>query len=331
MTRRIPWRQVVLSVGVAGVTLWRVPFANLRAAFCNLELGSVSLAVLCILALLALRAYKWHCLMAEVGNLRLRQSLRTFMGGLGLALLTPGRIGELGRCAFVRKHERIQVAILTLVDRALDLWALLTLIGASLFFLSSHPAAIFGFAVWLALLPVMLGLPGLLVLLSQVAQRSRRFHRDLAEVASALPPLKMPKYVVMALGAMGVELSSFYFLLRAFSHTGFTTAAVTYPYIVLAGDLPFSISGVGFREAAAALLLTPYAVPSSAAVGAASLWFVVGMLFPAVVGIAWLFIEKLRPHIRRTDLLELRLEPTWRPPNPAESDSPFPASHVVPR
>jgi hypothetical protein len=67
-------------------------------------------------------------LLAAVGNFRLQQSLRTLLGGCVLGLLTPGRVGELGRCIFVRQHERPQVAFLTLLDRALDLWALLTLV-----------------------------------------------------------------------------------------------------------------------------------------------------------------------------------------------------------
>lgn len=295
MSRSIPWRQVVLSVGVAAITLWRIPFADLRGAFRNFELGSLFLAVFCICALLVLRAYKWHCLLAAVGNFRLQQSLRTLLGGFALGLITPGRIGELGRCIFVRKQERTQVALLTLLDRCLDLWALLTLVGASLFFLVPQPAAIFGVAVWVALLPVLLGFPGLLAHLSKVAQRSRRFHGHLAEVASGLPPAQMPRYAIMGLGAMWLELSSFFFLLRAFSPTGFTTAVATYPYIVLAGDLPLSFSGVGVREGVAALLLSPYAVPSGAAVDAALLWFVFGILFPAVLGIAWLVVEKLKP------------------------------------
>jgi len=64
---------MVLSVGVVGVTLWRVHLSDLRAAFRHLDLGSLFLAVFCILALIVLRAYKWHCLVAAVGNFRLQQ------------------------------------------------------------------------------------------------------------------------------------------------------------------------------------------------------------------------------------------------------------------
>jgi uncharacterized membrane protein YbhN (UPF0104 family) len=287
----------------------------LRAAFRNLELRSLLLAAFCILVLFVLRAYKWHCLMTAAGKPRLRQSLRTLLGGFALGLITPGRLGELGRCLFVRKSERTEVALLTILDRALDVWALLTLIGVSLFLLVRHPAAIFGVAVWLALLPVLLGFPGLLAHLSKVMRRSSHFHGHLAEVAAAVPPAQMPRYAIMALGAMWAELASFFFLLRAFFPTGFTTAVATYPYIVLAGDLPLSFSGVGVREGAAALLLSPYAVPSGAAVDAAMLWFVLAILLPAVLGIAWLVIERLTHRIRRSDARAPHLDDARRPPD----------------
>ena len=40
------------------------------------------------------------------GKRHLRQSLRSLFGGFALGLITPGRLGELGRCVFVREDER---------------------------------------------------------------------------------------------------------------------------------------------------------------------------------------------------------------------------------
>ena len=304
---------MVLSVGMVSVTIWRVSVADLRAAFRNLDRESLYLAFFCILALMVLRAYKWHFLMSAVGNFRTQQSMRTLLGGCVLGLITPGRVGELGRCIFVRKHDRAKVGILTLLDRTLDFWALVTLVGASLFLLVPEPAAIFGLALWLALVPVVLGAPGLFAHLSQMVQRLRHFHGPLAEVASNLPPMQMPRYALMALAAMWLELSSFFFLLRAFSPTGFATAVATYPYIALASELPLSFGGVGVREGVSALLLSSYAVSPGAAVGAALLWFVLGIFFPAVLGVAWLVGEKLWAFVRSSNNRPADPESSWQP------------------
>jgi uncharacterized membrane protein YbhN (UPF0104 family) len=266
-----------------------------------MEVGSLFMALFCLAVLLFLRGYKWHRLMAAAGNGRLRQSLRSLLGGFALGLITPGRLGELGRCVFVREEERAQVALLTVFDRLLDFWALLTSMSASLFFVAPRPAAVFGLAVWLALLPVVMGFPAMVSHLSKLAGKSRYFREHFMEAAEGMPRVSTPRFALLALGAMCAEITSFFFLLRAFFPTGFTTALATYPYIVLAGDLPVSFSGVGVREGAAALLLSPYAVPSGAAVDASLLWFVFAILLPAVLGAVWLVAERVRARMRKLD------------------------------
>lgn len=296
--RSIPWKQFFISLGVVGVIISRVRFAGLREAFRNLEMGSLFLALFCLLVLLFLRAYKWHRLLAAAGNGHLRLSLRSLFGGFALGLITPGRLGELGRCAFVRREERALVAVLTVFDRLLDFWALLTAVSASLFLLAPRPAAIFGVAVWLALLPVVMSFPALISHLSKLARNSRRFRGHFVG-AVGMPLVETPRFALLAVGAMSAELASFFFLLRAFFPAEFSTALATYPYIVLAGDLPVSFSGVGVREGAAALLLSLYSVPTTAAVDASLLWLVFGMLLPAAVGVCWLVVERLKSRVRR--------------------------------
>ncbi len=310
--RSMPWKQLLISLGVAGVTVRRVPFAGLREAYRNLEMGSLFLAFFCLLVLHFLRANKWHCLMAATGKTHLRQSLRSLFGGFALGLMTPGRLGELGRCAFVRTEERAQVAVLTVFDRLLDFWALLTATSGSLFFLAPRPAAIFGVAVWLASLPVVMGFSALISHLSTLAKKSRRFRGHFGE-AVGMPLVEMPRFALFAAGAMWAEMASFYFLLRAFFPTEFSTTLATYPYIVLAGDLPLSFSGVGVREGAAALLLAPYAVPTTAAVDASLMWFVFGVLLPAILGVCWLVADRLKSRAQRWHSGTAGTPTTWAP------------------
>jgi len=317
-------------MGVVVVIVWRVPFAGLRMAFHKVEMGSLLLALCCFQVLLFLRAYKWHRLMVAAGKRHLRQSLRSLFGGFALGLITPGRLGELGRCVFVREEERAEVALLTLLDRLLDFWALLTLVGVSLFLLASRPAAVFGVAVWLALLPVVVGFPALVAHLAKLARNSRRFRGHYLGAAVVMPLVTTPRFALLAVSAMGVELASFFFLLRAFSPTEFATALATYPYIVLAGDLPVSFSGVGVREGAAAMLLSPYAVPSGAAVDASLVWFVFAMLVPAVLGASWLVVERARSRMRRSDAPAPKVEPAWIPTPVPESANPLSPENTAP-
>jgi uncharacterized membrane protein YbhN (UPF0104 family) len=217
-----------------------------------------------------------------------------------------------------------------LFDRMLDFWALLTAMSAGLFLLATRPAAIFGVAVWLALLPVVMGFPALVSYLFQRARSSRHFRWHFIEAAEAMPLVATPRFAALAVAAMGAELAAFFFLLRAFFPTGFATALATYPYIVLAGDLPVSFSGFGVREGAAALLLASYSVPYRAAVSASLLWFVFAVLAPAALGALWLLAERTRSRIRRSDRVAPRVAPVWtarpspEPANRLSGESPCP-------
>ncbi len=284
------WTNIALSAAVVGVIIWQVPVVGLRVAFRSMEVGSLSLAIFYFLILLFVRAYKWHRLVEAVGKVHVRQSLRALFGGFALGLVTPGRVGELGRCVFVREEDRAQVALLTLV-------------GVSLFYLAPHPAAVFGLAVWLAFLPVVAGFPRLLAHVSGLMRRFPYFRGHLPEAGARLPQIQSLRFAALAVCATGAELASFFFLLRAFFPAGFSTAVSTYPYIVLAGDMPVSFSGMGVREGAAALLLSPYAVPAGAAIDTTLLWFVFAILLPAALGTAWLITEWAKSRIRRTDVL----------------------------
>ena len=331
--RAIPWKQLLLSLGIIAVIIWRVPFGGLRAAFRSLEMGSLFLALFSLLVSLALRTYRWHGLMSAAGKRCLRQSLRSLFGGFALGLMTPGRLGELGRFVFVREHERAQVALLTVFDRLLDFWALLTAMGASLFFVAPRPVAVFGVAVWLALLPVVMGFPALVLHLSKLAQKSRHFREHFVEATAGMPLLRTPWFATLSVGTVVLELASFFFLLRAFFPIQCSAAIATYPYIMLAGDLPVSFGGVGVREGAAALLLSPYSVPSGAAVGASLVWFLFAMLVPAGLGAIWLIVERATapPRRRSIEVAVPNAEPLWAPALLSPSPSSLAAESAAPR
>jgi glycosyltransferase 2 family protein len=297
--RTFPWKQLLTSGGVLSVLVWRVPRASLRTAFQHMQPESLCLAAVSFGILLLIRTYKWHGLMVVTSKRRLRVSLRSLFGGFALGLITPGRLGELGRCVFVRKNERAEVAVLNLLDRLLDFWSLLTLVSISLFLLTSRLTAIFGFVVWLASIPVVLEFPKLVAHLARWAHKSTHFNEHFFKPVEQMPLVSVPRFAALSLCAMGVELTSFYFLLKAFSPTEFSTALATYPYIVLAGDLPISFGGIGVRESVAASLLSPYAVTSGAAVGATLVWFVFAVLIPAALGAAWLVAERVRGAMRK--------------------------------
>lgn len=154
--------RIAVSAAAVGIILRRIPLPALWAAFEGMDAAWLWAALVAVLVMLAARWVRWHGLLYQSRVLVARcDSARSLLGGFALSVVMPGRVGELGRFLFLPKSKRASALLMNIVDRSLDIWALATFLMASLFVILPRPAAIFAAAVWLALLPLAIGLPSL--------------------------------------------------------------------------------------------------------------------------------------------------------------------------
>jgi uncharacterized membrane protein YbhN (UPF0104 family) len=285
------WIRYGGTVAAASVLLWRLPTGALQSALRELDGPQLLPAFFCALAMMAVRVYKWHRLVGESES-GVGASLRPLFGGFALSLIIPGRLGEFGRCWFAAKPARARVALLNILDRALDEWALLTLTVASLFVVVARPAAIFGVGVWLAGLPVVLGLPTLISKLCVLPCWPEHVRAQIAAATPGLTRVRTAPFALLSLASTFLELLLLFSLLRAFHRVGFSVALAVYPWITMAGAVPVSLSGLGVREGAAALLLPRYGIPPAVAVEVGLLMFAFNSLLPGALGGLWLLVDR---------------------------------------
>ncbi len=318
--RKSTWIRVGVTLGAAGVLVWRLPPARLLGEFRHLDLMQMLPATACVLAMLAVRAYKWHAFLSEGGTeTRPEESLRSLLGGFALALAVPGRLGEFGRCVFTPRGERLRVLLLNALDRLLDMWALLTCAVASLFVLVRFPAAIFGVGVWLATLPLLVGLPALLATFVNMPPWPERLRAGLAAATSRLLDIRVRRFALLSLASTFLDLMTFYFLLKAFHTVDFAAALATFPLIVMASGLPVSLSGLGVREGTAALLLARYWLSPAAAADVGLLLFTFSALLPAVAGGLWLLASGASPRTEGPSEFETICTGIWNALRPTAS------------
>ncbi len=283
------WIRVGITLGAAGVLIWRLPPVRLFAEFRHLDVMQLLPAASCVLAMLAVRAYKWHALLSQgEPGARVEDSVRSLLGGFALALAVPGRLGEFGRCLFTPPGQRLRALLLNALDRLLDMWALVTVGVASLFVTVRFPAAVFGVGVWLAVMPLLVGLPALLATFINLPPWPEGLRARLAAAASQLIAIRVRRFALLSVASTALDLMLFYFLLRAFHPVRFDAALATFVWVVMAGGLPVSINGFGVREGVAALLLARYGLSPAAAADVGLLLFVFSGLLPAVGGGIWL-------------------------------------------
>ncbi len=296
----------LLGLAILAYLLWRVDWPRLlellRLADWRLFLASLSLSP----ALLWLKSLRWRSLLKQQGiAVGPGRAFAYYLAGIYLAVVTPGRLGELARAGYLKYNHGVGMGTALsgiLCDRALDLY-LLALAGSgglALGWLGAGPAA------W-----ALLALAGLLLLPSAVWLLGclRPWRRDLArllsrprvpaflragadELVAGLKPLLTPRLVwpwLITLAAYALFFLQVYLLVRALDiGLGYLQVIPLFALASLASFLPITVSGLGTREATLYLLLHPLGITLDQVLGLSLAVLAVVYLGTGLMGgLAW--------------------------------------------
>lgn len=213
-------------------------------------------------------------------------------------LALPSKFGDLSKAVFLgsgRDRGLRHALALVLFEKGWDLLGLLAC--GFMAVLLSGPEHLPASAAWVlgGLLALGTGLMGFRRLPGIVLRPvGRLFGRDLSPFDAAWEELLARSYrsrkaiAALVLGSIVIwlmHLLQIWTMARALHiPLPFLEGAAVLTVAVLAGLLPFTLAGIGTRDAALVLLLSPYAdSPTAAALG---LLFVIRLVLPAMIGVA---------------------------------------------
>jgi uncharacterized membrane protein YbhN (UPF0104 family) len=281
---------VLSRVDVRSVTL----HADGRAA--------AGLAVTVALVALAqcLSAFRWRLVLGDAGA-PFGYLLRLYLVGLFFSLFLPSSVGGDGvrAVAVSRSSRRPAWAVSSVVfERFLGVIALFALlaIGAA-----ASPEAVRGLSGRVALPhppPLVLVVGGVAMLVLgmigwRLAARSERVRAGTADAAALWAGLwTRPRTTAAALGVsvlvQGTYVAAWWQLAEALGLRAPAGAFLVFvPLVSIAAMIPLTISGIGLREGAWALLLAPYGVPAANAVAYSLFYFLAFVLVGAAGGVAF--------------------------------------------
>ncbi|GEM_PF-3662760 len=277
----------VAGAAVGGWFFHRMPVSALLSSWRQMHPAWLLCSLASCAAMLTVRSAKWRRLLVDSGHDRgTAQAVRSLLGSYTLGTLTPGRLGDLARCAFVSEPTRKIVLQLTLIDRLFDMIAVLTFAAASCVFLVSKLAGFAALSIWLGAC-IWVSRKGLLRL-DNLAWCPQRFHQSLRNFAGTLRSVRHGRYAAWALAASLCDLLTLMFLLRAFHQPTLLAAFVAYPWLTLASGSPVSLGGLGPREGVSALIFTSFSISATAALNVSLLFFGFTLLIPSLAGGVWL-------------------------------------------
>lgn len=138
---KIPWSGLIVAAVTLALLWWFVrdlDAGELRRAFAGANPWLLGAAVLTTLQTYLIRAWRWQVMLAPIGTVHFGPAFRTTVIGFTATFLLPARVGEVLRPYLLAKQEKLSVSATfatIIVERALDLTAVLLLFAAALPFL----------------------------------------------------------------------------------------------------------------------------------------------------------------------------------------------------
>ena len=302
------WATRSLGFVLLGVLVASVGPGRLAAALADADPRWLALAAPGFLLFTWTKALRWFGLLRLAGlDYPLERSLAVYQASAFLAFVTPGRVGDLAKAAYLRRDLGTPWAAglaSTLADRALDLSVLAA--AASLAWALAGPpgplrtAWIVGLGALALAAPALVWPPlqrGALALLARLPGANgpaRRVRVGLERLSGQLTRLGSPRLLLLAAVtalAFACLFAGAYALARGLRlPIGPLTTAYAVATASLVALLPVSVSGIGTRDAALLMLLAPHGVGTGQALSFSLAYLACSLLFSNGLG-AWLWLR----------------------------------------
>lgn len=133
---------LVLSAALLVLFLYNVDLRGVAAQIVHADPGWLTLSLLTMFVNLAVRAWRWQYLLEPVGHVGFLSSFRATAVGFAASNILPFRAGEVIRPYFLARQEKVSAtgAFATIIlERVLDMMAVLTLLGIYVLFFAPAP------------------------------------------------------------------------------------------------------------------------------------------------------------------------------------------------
>jgi uncharacterized protein (TIRG00374 family) len=271
----------LVSVLIIAALWWRVDVQALWQAMQATNLQWLALAILALAPLILASAQRFRLLCRA--SISLTVAVRLTLSAAALNLFLPSKLGDLAKSwLLVRRHAfRAELALaIVVLERILDLAALLFWGVAALLWTGFGsgllPWLTLGLMGILALLIFLMlplratlhGLPALArVMPGRIRQAILKFSTSWEEVVHWFwsAPRRGVGTILYSLLLWGGHLVQFWLLARAVGPVPVVDSMSISTLCILAGLLPFTIAGIGTRDAAVVLFFQPWLTPAQGA------------------------------------------------------------------
>ncbi|MCH8927168.1 MAG: flippase-like domain-containing protein [Candidatus Marinimicrobia bacterium] len=283
-----------------------VSFEDISNSILHAKKQFLIAAALLMPVTILLQIIKWYQLLRDQeARVPFKSAAVSHLSGMALGIVTPARIGELGRAWFLRELPQIKVFSLTILDKFYSTLAYFSIGVFSLymFFVPNNDFSIFQTAAVALAMTAIYTFILLALIKPQIVGYAFNKYPDFlprkelfSKIAAVMAQVVRKKVLlVYALGSGVWSLVVFqlWLLVNAFSEVSFFIGINNASAAHFTKTLfPVTFGELGVREATVIYFFKNQGVTESAAVSAALLLLLLNVLIPSLVGVT--FITRLR-------------------------------------
>jgi uncharacterized protein (TIRG00374 family) len=283
--------RLIVTVGLLALVCARLDWRVAATAVTRVRPVTLLAALALSLAAYLGRAVRWVHLLRHGGvRIGIADAYRITLVGIFYGLLTPGRVGELGR-AWHLDLPRAHTLPSVIWDRLTDVLLLELLSIPAFLALGSWRGALLWtyLAVVAATLALVLALDSARMLrwLARVAPwAAARLDAWRGGATGMLRSVPFARGMLWGLFFYAVSFAGAFLLLSALVPGRAPALLLVLPVIILLGNLPLTFGGLGLREQVAAMAFGGLGAPASAGPVFSLLWFLIITVTPALIGFA---------------------------------------------
>lgn len=283
--------KVLLTVLLVYLVIDKIGFGDLRNSIAIIRY-SFAIALFYALVFTFIKVLKWHYLVSQTSEKGSSpgDAAKSYLVGMVGGLLTPGRVGEIARTVFLEKHKKSLIVYLVAVDKVFDITVVVLLALPGLYYYTNWLVAA-GAGVILAWLLTGVFFPHYpLRWLNRLLERTGKWagvRERLALIEEEMKSMTMKfklRFLGLTLLGYGMVIVEFFWLVDNYHPCRLALIFLAQPLIMLVNIVPITIAGLGIREGTAAVLLSPFGVPHSAALSSAFMLFLLNTALPALAG-----------------------------------------------
>jgi len=279
----------IVTIILISFLLFKVKPDRIIEVFSEINIALVLAALPFIALLYVIRALKWNVLLKSI-NIKcgIWKSVKIILIGTFYGMVTPGKTGELAR-AYYLKEKTSKIIPTVIWDKMIDVASLVVLSAIAILILFKNYALFFiTMAIGIALIIGIFLITNkkIMKFISRLLKISPESYENYFSSMITIAKSKGAIIKAFMLGLLFYFISFFpaFLILTAFKASINPLLVFSLPLIILLGNAPITISGLGLREGVTVLIFQLMNESTSIGFSFSLLWFFIMTVSAGIIG-----------------------------------------------